>query len=419
MKRSTDIAGNIALVFVSMTVVLFAADLIFKSLKLPSKYQIVMLLSGSKLSTDQAGVRRYEPSKDVEQAALIDGEVSYRYKYRTNNLGFVSRYDHRPGQILDLMIVGDSVSEGQEVGPWLDVVQQNLWEQYGKTTQNLAIAGNGFMEFERAAAYAKSSLGAHKAMLIFIGDDMLRPGDHMRANEDCSTYETMINPDAINCFSGSTTWHHYDEKLSDAELVHFGESRQRFGLIRMVRAPAIIGATTVAGWVCTTGARLKVDWWLARRYNTECAMREQSESALTARDVPRSVPTSLSDQDPLSPTLVEPLNDLIPRYTISALEKILRLYGTENVLLVAIPGGSHSIRSMQPEAAFNHLLGRQFKSPIQFVDLSESCDMPRELWAPRVGGGPRKGWGHPTAEGYLKLQSCIMSSNRIMEFSRQ
>ena len=418
-KRSTDIASNIVLVFASMAVALFAADLICKGLKLPSKYQTVMLLSGSRLYTDEAGVRRYEPNKDVEQAALIDGEISYRYRYRTNNLGFVSKYDYRPGQALDLMIVGDSVSEGQEVGPWLDAVQQNLWEQYGKTTQNLAIAGNGFMEFERAAAYAKSSLGAHKAMLIFIGDDMLRPGDRMRANEDCSTYGTMINPDVINCFSGSTTWHHYDKKLSDAELVRFGESRQRFGLMRMVRAPAIQVATTVAGWVCTTGARLNVDWWLARRYNTECAMREKSENALAVRDVPRSVPISLSDQEPSVPTFVEPLNGLIPAYTISAIERVLRLYGTKNVLLVAIPGGGHSIRSMQPEVVFNHFLDGKFNSPIQFVDLSESCEMPRELWAPRVGGGARKGWGHPTAEGYLKLQSCIISSKRVMEFSRQ
>ncbi len=104
--------------------------------------------------------------------------------------------------------------------------------------------------------------------------------------------------------------------------------------MRMVRAPAIQVASTVAGWVCTTGARLNVDWWLARRYNTECAMREKSENALAVRDAPRSVPISLSDQDSSLPTFVEPLNGLIPAYAISALEKILRVYDTKNVLRV-------------------------------------------------------------------------------------
>ena len=197
MKRSISIAINILLVLVSVAVVLFVADLVLKALKLPSQYRTIMLLSGSKLYTDEAGVRRYEPSKEVEQAALVDGEIAYRYKYLTNNLGFVSKYDQQAGRALDLMIVGDSVSEGQEVGPWLDSVQQELWERYGKTSQNMAIAGNGFIEFERAAAYAKNSLGAHKAMLIFIGGDMLRPGDHMQASADCSTYRTIINPDVV------------------------------------------------------------------------------------------------------------------------------------------------------------------------------------------------------------------------------
>jgi len=411
MKRLTNIAINAVLVIVSTAVVLFVADLILKELKLPSKYRAIQLLSGSKLYTDESGVRRYEPSKDVEQAALAEDEISYRYKYRTNNLGFVSKYDHLFGRPLDLAIVGDSVSEGQEVGPWLDVVQQDLWERHGRTSQNLAIAGNGFVDFERGAAYAKSILGARKVMVIFIGGDMHRPGSLMLANEDCSTYKAEIDPNTINCFSGNSTWHHYDGSLSDDELVRFAESRQRFGLSRLVRPLAFEGAITMANWLCKTGFRLDFEFWLARRYNSQCGVSVADDDPKAHNILPQNTSLSL----PNSP---EPPTMLIPAYTITALEKILHLYGTENVMLVAIPGGGYSIRAQQPEAVFNHLLGKHFNSPIQFVDLSESCDMPRKLWAPREGGGPRKGYGHPTAEGYRKLQSCILTSERVMKFAR-
>ena len=447
MKRSTNIALNIVLILVSTASFLFVADLVLKALKLPSQHRTIMLLSGSKLFADEHGVRRYEPSKQVEQAALVDGEISYRYKYKTNNLGLGSKYDYIPGKPLDLMIVGDSVSEGQEVGPWLDVVQQQLWERHGKTSQNFAIAGNGFVEFERAAAFAKSKLGASKALIIFIGDDMHRPGDVMHANEDCSTYKTFVNAGVINCLSGQPTWHHYDPKLSDEELVRFAESRQNLGLIRMVRAPVVKGSLSAIRQICSAGLRLNFDWWFAQRFNHECVTQEAEEAlrastvALSASQTSSSAlrhqsssaarpaaqssssaaqPAALAPQPVASsPSASAPPAVGIPSYTITALEKILRLYGSENVLLVTVPGGGLSLPAMRHEAVFNELLGGKFKSPIQYADLSVSCHMPRELWAPRLGPGARKGYGHPTAEGYLKLQSCILGSETVMAFSQK
>ena len=87
------------------------------------------------------------------------------------------------------------------------------------------------------------------------------------------------------------------------------------------------------------------------------------------------------------------------------------------MLLVTIPGGGLPLKDMQHQRVFDELLGPYFEDPIQYVDLSESCSMPRELWAPRLGPGPRKGYGHPTAEGYLKLQSCILYNAQIMKFA--
>jgi hypothetical protein len=442
MRRSTNFALNIILVVVSTASFLFVADLVLKALKLPSQHRTIMLLAGSKLFSDEHGVRRYEPNKYVEQAALVDGEISYRYKYKTNNLGLGSKYDYVPGKLLDLMIVGDSVSEGQEVGPWLDVVQQKLWERHGKTSQNFAIAGNGFVEFERAAAFAKSKLGASKALIIFIGDDMHRPGDVMHANEDCSTYKTFVNAGMINCLSGQPTWHHYDAKLSDEELVRFAESRQSLGLIRMVRAPIVKGSLSAIRQMCSAGLRLNFDWWFAQRFNHECVTQEAEKAlgartvALSASQTSSSAPRPQSPSAAQSPSPAQPVASApqpvasspstsappavgIPSYTITALEKILRLYGPENVLLVTVPGGGLSLPAMRHEAVFNELLGGKFKSPLQYADLSVSCHMPRELWAPRLGPGPRKGYGHPTAEGYLKLQSCILGSETVMAFSQK
>ena len=148
-----------------------------------------------------------------------DSTILYRYKFRTNNLGFVSKYDYKQGETLDVMIVGDSNSVGYEVGPWLDKIQQRLLESHGVSSQNLSMAGNGFDEFEKAATFAKNKLNAQKAILIFISGDMYRPGDVMVANQDCSTYKSYISSE-ISCSSGRPTWHHYsDQNLSNEELI--------------------------------------------------------------------------------------------------------------------------------------------------------------------------------------------------------
>lgn len=418
---------NIGLVIASTAFSLFTADVILKALKLPNEYSSIMLLSGSTLSTDDQGVRRYEPNKIVEQAALINAKLVYRYKYRTNNLGFVSKYDYQPNATLDLMIVGDSVTEGQEVGPWIDEIQKQLWERNGKTSQNLAIAGNGFIEFERAAVYAKNSLNAKKAIIIFIADDMFRPGDTMVADKDCSTYQNYIYPDVINCFSGRPTWHNYDSSLSDPELASYANSLQRFGLSQFLRRPTIKAGTQLVRWFCKTGIRVDSMLSIVRRINSECDANPSDEPAQGVQPVQvakapvlnqnakgdalnQSTEAAKSDHRVKGPSLDQ--GAMIPAYTVIALEKVLRQYGVENVLLVMIPGGGNSFQAIRPQDFFAMKIGKEFDSPIRFVDISESCSMPQELWG-------RNGGGHPTAEGYQKLQSCVFASKEFIQFATQ
>lgn len=361
------------------------ADILLRALRLPLESRSIMLLSGSIFSTDEFGVRRYEPGKNVEQAALIDGKIAYRYKYRTNNLGLVSEHDYRPGEILDLMITGDSMTEGQEVGPWLDEFQNRLLQFHGKSSQNFGIAGSGFIEFERAAAFAKFSLNARKAMIIFIADDMLRPGDQMVANADCSSYKNY-GDSALNCFSGRPTWHHYEANLSDSELVAYAERLQRFGLLRSLRRPAVDAAKYLIRMTCGIGIRLDPSTSLGRIISGECDPQNAASSTSIAQGL------------------------TIPSYTVEAYRKLLRLYGPENVMMLMIPGGTSSFNKLQPQQFFGEIFKDEIGSQLHFVDISESCDMPVHMWS-------RGGIGHPTPEGYKKLQSCVLANDAIMRFS--
>lgn len=404
---------NIALLAGSVAFSLFAVDLALKWMELPKDSNAIMLLSGSKLFTDKDGVRRYEPSKNVQQAALINGKLAYRYDYKTNNLGFVSEYDHVPGNALDLMVVGDSVSEGQEVGPWIDGIQRYWWEKHGKSSQNMAIAGNGFVDFERAASFAKARLQARKAMIVFIADDMFRPGDKILADESCSTYQNYVNEDVINCYSGRPTWHHYDRKLSDEELEAYARSKQRYGLLRTLRRPTIEAATQAVRWLCGMGFRAPTSFTIARRINSECDANppeHQRQSFLVSEAHAAERPGIVGSDEGAAPSKDQ--GTTIPAYTVNALRKILNAYGVENVLLVAVPGGGNSIRSIRPHVFFSRIFKDEFARPVPFVDLSESCEMPPGLWG--NGGG-----GHPNPGGYRKLQSCLMGSETIMNFAVQ
>ena len=78
-----------------------------------------MLLAGSSLYSDLDGFRRYEPNKNVEQLAIYDKDIAYRYNYKTNNKGLDSYPDLQKYDDIDLAINGDSFSEGQGGYAWV------------------------------------------------------------------------------------------------------------------------------------------------------------------------------------------------------------------------------------------------------------------------------------------------------------
>ena len=229
---------------------------------------------------------------------------------------------------------------------------------------------------------------------------MFRQGAIMYANEECSAYKTIKDKGYVDCFSGNFTMHHYNSNLSNSELEKFAKSKQRLGLYQVIHPTYVRNALKVVRFMCSGGIRLNFNWWVAKRFNYECEAQIQINKVAQIKTV-KKIKTKYSE---------------IPDYSINALEKILNVYGTENVLLVRIPGGGVSMKESKLRKNFNDQLGINYKLPIQYTDLSDTCPMPREFWAPLPGSGPMRGFGHPTKEGYLKLQSCILQNDLVMKF---
>ncbi len=101
---------NIFLILFSSFLPIFITDLVLKNLRLPKDSSRLMLLAGSSLYSDLNGFRRYEPNKDVEQLAIYDKNIAYRYTYKTNNKGLVSYPDLKKNDDIYLAINGDSFS---------------------------------------------------------------------------------------------------------------------------------------------------------------------------------------------------------------------------------------------------------------------------------------------------------------------
>ena len=147
-----------------------------------------MLLAGSSLYSDLDGFRRYEPNKNVEQLAIYDKDIAYRYNYKTNNKGLVSYPDLQKNDDIDLAINGDSFSEGQGGYPWVVEWQKNELRNQNITSLNYSIAGNGFEDFLEGSKHSKKHYNASRNIIFFIEHNAYRPYQRMSKNKSCSFY---------------------------------------------------------------------------------------------------------------------------------------------------------------------------------------------------------------------------------------
>ena len=110
---------NFCLMFFSILLPLFLADIVLKNMRLPKDSNRLMLLGGSSLYSSKDGFRRYEANQNIEQLAIYNDQIAYRYFYKTNNLGLVSYPNLKDNDNLDVVINGDSFTEGQGGFPWI------------------------------------------------------------------------------------------------------------------------------------------------------------------------------------------------------------------------------------------------------------------------------------------------------------
>ena len=199
-------------------------DLALKNLRLPKDSNRLMLLGGSSLYTSKYGYRRYESNKLIEQLALYDDVIGYRYSYKSNNLGLISYPDLDKNNKLDFIINGDSFTEGQGGYPWIIEWQKNELKNLNKLSLNYAIAGNGFGDFLKASIHAHKIYDAKKNIIFFIEHDAYRPYQQISKNKNCSFYsngilDKLIGP--LTCRTYGIVWHHIESNKTNSQIFRF------------------------------------------------------------------------------------------------------------------------------------------------------------------------------------------------------
>ena len=326
-----------------------------------------MLLAGSSLYSDLDGFRRYEPNKNVEQLAIYDKDIAYRYNYKTNNKGLVSYPDLQKNNDIDLAINGDSFSEGQGGYPWVVEWQKKELKDLNITSLNYSIAGNGFEDFLAGSKQSKKYYNASKNIIFFIEHNAYRPYQRMSKNKSCSFYsngflDNILGP--LTCKTYGIVWHHINLKKSDKEILDKAKYLQQYGVL------------------ASLNKFLKEVKNSSHRKNiVQVDKKIESKS--------QKVELRLGE---------------IPSYTKIAISKINTIYDKNNVLYVQLP----------------EKVGEPNKSALEFtkrleavvdnkiINLWKSCPLERSDFHVLDN--------HPNVEGYKKIKRCITENKEINNF---
>lgn len=363
LARNIQKLANLLLILISITLPLVAADIVLKALKLPRNASRTMLLSGGDLSSGREGFRRYPGHRNLEQSAIYDRSIAYRYAYASNNLGLISWPDIGKGQPVDLAIAGDSYAEGQGGFAWLKQWQQQTLRPRGLLSINYAIAGSGFEDFAVAARNARTQHHAQRLLVLFIEHDAYRPYQPMASNGRCSFYsngDLDRLPAPLVCSLYGVVWHHVPPGLSNAQLIQESLNRQHYGLI-----PALNQLLQQA----------------SRPKSAKQTLLQQQAATQTRRFGP------------------------IPAASRAALQRIKALYGPANVLLVQLPDRP----GQQASTGFGEHL--QTITGLTVHNLAARCPLSKDQFH-RLDN-------HPNSSGYRKLQTCVANDPVIRRFVLQ
>ena len=361
---------NLILILFSFFLPLFIADLVLKNLRLPKDSSRLMLLAGSSLYSDKDGFRRYEPNRNLEQLAIYDKDIAYRYSYKTNKQGLVSFPDLDKSDDIHLVINGDSFTEGQGGYPWILDWQKNELGNLNILSLNYAIAGNGFEDFLKGSIHAKRIYNASKNIIFFIEHDAYRPYQKMSKNKYCSFYsngvlDKILGP--LTCKTYGIVWHHIGKNKSDTQILYKAKYLQQYGVLAS--------------------------------FNKFLKTIKNSSSRKKIKQNYKKI-ESISQDILLS-------YGSIPSYTKIAIKEINKLYGNNNVLLVQLP---HKVGSPNnSELEFTKNLRNLSNNKI--INLWEICPLQRSDFHTLDN--------HPNVEGYRKIKSCISVNNDISDFIKQ
>ena len=372
MLSNKKLSINIILSLISISIPLFIGDRILKSLRLPKDSSRLMLLAGSKLYSSKDGYRRYHPSEGIEQLAIYDKEIAYQYKYKSNNLGLISHPNILKNDSIDLIINGDSYTEGQGGYPWVVQWQKNELNAKDIKSLNYAIAGNGFGDFKNSSINAKIKFKAKKNLIFFIEHDAYRPYQKMNANNWCSFYsngilDNLLGP--LTCKTYGIVWHHIGTNMNQEEILEKSKYLQQYGII-----PSLIKASK--------------------------ALNKPQKKKLTKPN--SEVPESLKLHNNLKEEKLR--FGTIPLEAIDSIKTINELYGKENVLYIQLPerpGGPDQLN-------INFTKALKKAGVHQIINLWQSC----QLSEANFGNLDP----HPNSSGYKKIKECIVSNEKIEHF---
>jgi len=231
MKKFKHLLIKLLLITIGTSIPIVLTDQYMRFANLPKNKSRVMLLSGGKLDSSRIGIRSYTPNSSLLQSAIYGDILTYSYEFKTDQNGFrISNEckDNSPKNNL-VAITGDSFTEGQGSSiSWIASIQKKLCNQ-GKDSINAAIAGYGIEGMQKSLVYAYERLGARKAIVAIIPENIQRIDTRMVSNEICSMYKSTT------CGLRTTWWHH-PKNLSEKELISFAKKKNKTGIIPALKS---------------------------------------------------------------------------------------------------------------------------------------------------------------------------------------
>jgi hypothetical protein len=232
MKKCIGIA-NLLIMAVAISVPIVITDQYLRFARFPKNNARIMLLSGGRLDSSVSGIRQYTPNSFLRHSAVYGDVLEYSYVFKTDRNGFRVTYECNARNAASnlVAITGDSFTEGQgSSSSWTGKIQKQLCDR-GYNSINASVAGYGVEEMKDSLDYAHEKLGAKKAIVAIIPDDINRSRTPMISNLTCSMYESR------QCGDLPTWWHH-PEEFTPRDLIAFANSKYDFG-IRPVLRPVL------------------------------------------------------------------------------------------------------------------------------------------------------------------------------------